>query len=99
VKSLILDIKQMFLLNAKSVVHCFLLYSSLLFSVFCLYSSLVRPHQDYCVHFWASQYKKDRDILERVQGMVTKMVKALEHLSYEERLRELVLIMPKRRNT
>ncbi|KAK4832739.1 hypothetical protein QYF61_025228 [Mycteria americana] len=37
------------------------------------------------------QYKRDLDILERVQQMSTKMIKGLEHLTYEERLRALGL--------
>ena len=50
-----------------------------------LYKTLVRPHVEYCVSAWSPYYRKDKELLEKVQRRFTKMIKGMKGISYEER--------------
>ncbi|GAB0204006.1 hypothetical protein GRJ2_002866200 [Grus japonensis] len=61
-----------------------------------LYSTLVRPPPG-VLHPALGAPERDMELLERVQRRATKLMRGLDHLSYEDRLRELGLFSLKKR--
>lgn len=56
-----------------------------------MYLVLVQPQLEYCVQFWAPWYKNAIKIFECIHRRTLKLVKGMEDLSCEERLRGLGL--------
>ena len=51
----------------------------------------MRHHLESCIQMWSPQCRRDMELLECIQRRATKMIHGMEHLSYEDRLRELRL--------
>ena len=64
-----------------------------------LYKSIVRPHLEYCTPAWSPHYKKDKELLEKVQHRFTRMFRHLKDRDYSYRLQQLGLwTLEERRN-
>ena len=62
-----------------------------------LYSAFVRPHLEYALPALAPHYRKDVDMLERVQRRATRLIPGLRGLSYSDRLDTLGMYSLERR--
>ena len=58
---------------------------------------VVLPLCSVLVQMWSPQHRRDMDLLKHVQRRVTKMIQGMEHLSCEDRLRELGLFSMEKR--
>jgi ribonuclease P/MRP protein subunit RPP40 len=62
-----------------------------------LYKAFVRPHLEYAVQAWAPYFKKDCQVIERVQRRFTRLFPETRNQEYELRLTKLNLFSMKRR--
>ena len=64
-----------------------------------LYKTLVRPHVEYCTVAWSPHYKQDKEMLEKIQRRMTKMIDGMGNIEYGQRMKKLGLCtLEERRN-
>jgi ribonucleases P/MRP protein subunit RPP40 len=56
-----------------------------------LYKSIVRPHVEYCSSAWNPYYRKDVNLIERIQHRFTRLLPDLRNVPYLDRLKDLGL--------
>ena len=56
----------------------------------------MRYHLKYSIQFWSIQHK-NMELLEQIQKRAKTLIRGLEHVPYEGRLRELGLFSLKKR--
>lgn len=62
-------------------------------------SALVGCHLEGSIQIWSPQYKKGINVLEQTQRRTTKIIRGMDQLSHEDRLRVLGLFnLEKRRH-
>lgn len=58
----------------------------------------MRPYLEFYIELRNSQHKKDIELLYLIQRRAMKIIRVLEHLYYENRLRELGFVSLEKRN-
>ena len=56
-----------------------------------LYKSIIRPTLEYCNSVWCPMFKRDEDLLEKVQQRPTRLLPELRQKTYPDRLKDLQL--------
>ena len=56
-----------------------------------LYKSVVGPHVEYCTVTWSPYYKKDKELLEKLQHRSARLTGIVRNMDYNERVTALDL--------
>ena len=56
-----------------------------------LFTAIVRPHLEFANIIWSPRFKKEEELIEKVQARATKCVPGFQNVSYEDRLKAMKL--------